>query len=269
MSPISGSETDDEHGADSSGLRRATELLTGTAGRRGLGWGTLSVALEYPTAGLAEALRSGALAGDLEAAIAWLDRDGDRFVAPLATLRDAGREGANDAPDEVLTRLEIEYTRLFVGPGPVPVSPYGSVYRDRDPVSGRPTLAGPSTRAVEALYAHYDLRPSAQRRDMPDHVATELEFMYVLCRREHDAWATKDAAQGKELRRAQQAFVAEHLRPWLPDFCQRLAAAAREPLYAAIAGFLSAYLLVESGTAYAHSLQGVFAAPSGAGSARR
>lgn len=263
---MSGHRAEGTPAGDTAALRLAGERLTQMTGLRGLGWGTLSVLLRYPTAGLIEALRSGAVAKDLEEAVGWLDRDRELFVEPLAMLGEACQALADQDPAQLLTRLEVEYARLFVGPGSVPASPYESVYVDRDPSSGRPVVGWATSATVEALYRSHALHPSDQHPDLPDHIATELEFLYALCRSEGDAWANDDATQAKELRRAQQSFITDHLHPWVGEFCRRLTAAAREPVYPAVAGFLDQFVRVELGTGYAQSLRGVFDEPSQAGS---
>ena len=72
-----------------------------------------------------------------------------------------------------VSTLRTEHTRLFVGPNGPPCPPYESVYRDGDSAG---TVLGPSTREVVDWYKRYGLGLDSEWSDLPDHVATELEF---------------------------------------------------------------------------------------------
>lgn len=140
---------------------------------------------------------------------------------PDDTLVDALAAGALDAvvPDVdpvSLHPLRAEYTRLFVGPGEPLAPPYESLYRDE---GGQ--LLGPTASAVVAWYRTYDVGLHPEVRDLPDHVAAELEFLAHLHRR-----GETDAAE---------QFVAEHLGQWVGTFLDAVRASAREPFYAALA----------------------------------
>jgi putative dimethyl sulfoxide reductase chaperone len=77
------------------------------------------------------------------------------------------------ADEEVLEALPVDYTRLFIGPFSPLAPPYESVYRGGE-------VMGASTAAVMGLYrmAGFDL--SGDFHEAPDHIAAELEFVYVL-----------------------------------------------------------------------------------------
>jgi DMSO reductase family type II enzyme chaperone len=128
--------------------------------------------------------------------------------------------------EQALCTLEIEYNRLFVGPGRPQAPSYESVYRDP-----RGLVMGPAAQDVERRYAEAGLALVPDHHDPPDHVATELGFMAYLAMRETEA-------QGEEalawLNR-QRAFLRDHLTAWLPRFCQRVREVSRHPFYAALA----------------------------------
>lgn len=116
----------------------------------------------------------------------------------------------------------VEYARLFLTP-PVPVTLNTGVYLEG-------CLGGHSTQMVRACYEAAGLEPDTVLRDLPDHVAMELEFVAGLWER---------AAQGNEEAAAMaEAFCAEFVHGWalpLEQACQ--AAAARLPaaaVYAAL-----------------------------------
>ncbi|MDG5786092.1 molecular chaperone TorD family protein [Evansella sp. AB-P1] len=72
-----------------------------------------------------------------------------------------------------ITPLSVEYAKLFIGPFDVLAPPYSSIYLD----SGHQIL-GESTKYVEKLYRNAGLEISDSFKDLPDHIAAELEFIY-------------------------------------------------------------------------------------------
>ncbi|SFB73266.1 chaperone TorD involved in molybdoenzyme TorA maturation [Halobiforma haloterrestris] len=124
-----------------------------------------------------------------------------------------------------VTGLRTEHARLFVGPGDPPCPPYESVYRDDGDV------LGPTTRAAVEWYRAYDLGLEPDWPDLPDHIATELEFVaHLLERGEVDAC---------------EQFLDEHLRQWTGEFCERVRAETREPYYEALATATEAAISAE------------------------
>ncbi len=132
--------------------------------------------------------------------------------------------------------LEIEYNRLFVGPGKVPCSPYESVHRVDRPEMELGLVLGPSTLEVKRMYAEAGVSPAKGFRDLPDHIAVELEFMYFLCGRELET-------QGEETekwRMMEREFVRSHLTVWVGTFTSKILSSTTSPFYR-----LSATLLDE------------------------
>lgn len=240
-------------------FQEAHERIARAAERRSLGWRTLALAFYDPTEEWVKALLDGAVPAALSEATRWLDSDRERFVVGLEMLREFATNQQGSDPQDILRDLKVEYARLFIGvAGPMEAPPYESVYRDRDP-AGAVMVKGPSTMAVERFYRRHGVQPASGHSDLPDHVATELEFMHCLSSREWEAWKKDESGTAKELRRAQQNFLEEHLAHWLPEFCGRVQNAAPVNLYFALAGILQEYLAVEMGVGYTQStLRGVF-----------
>lgn len=125
-----------------------------------------------------------------------------------------------DVSDVTLEDLRLEHTRLFVGPKGPPCPPYESVYRDGD--DGAPgNVLGPSTGAVVKWYQTFELGVDPDWPDLPDHVATELEFAAHL------------GAKGEDDHLEQ--FLDEHPRQWLGTFLAGVRTESREPFYSALA----------------------------------
>ena len=221
------------------------------AERRSRGWRTLALAFYEPTLEWVQALLEGTLAAELEASIDRPEVGREKFAASLELVGDFVEKGRQRDPEKLLKDIKIEHARLFVGPGAMLAPPYESVYRDRDPLSKKPIIMGPSTLAVQRTYHRHGLRLIPSHKDIPDHLATELEFMYFLCSNEQQAWETGDTEDAKELRRAQLKFLQEHLAVWLPSFCQQVQSSATCDLYQALAAILSEFVVAEMGTDYA------------------
>ncbi len=127
---------------------------------------------------------------------------------------------------EGLENLLLDYTRLFLGPNQVLAKPYGSVW-----MSTEKTLMGESTMAVQRLYAEGGYEIGDDFRELPDHVAAELEFLYLLIFRENQARRAgeKDAAQAMLALR--KRFLGEHLGRWIEPFTAQVRAGARSGFY--------------------------------------
>lgn len=207
--------------ARASGLERANA-------RRDI-YRLLALAFLPPKEGFFETLRNGRAPDRL--------RDATRLLClfPLqATLRRFEaevRQGTSEPAGE--HSLALEYTRLFVGPGPLPAPPYASVYSDpQERVMGEA--------ALEAL-RHYQaagLFLSPETRELPDHAALELEFLATLCEEEATAWGRDDPAAAQDFLAKEAEFLGQHFLRWIPRFSARLAASARCELYAILADLI-------------------------------
>ncbi len=139
--------------------------------------------------------------------------------------------------EDALLALEIEYNRLFVGPGRPAALPYESVYRK---TGG--TGVGAMAREVLRCYAEAGLGMSPDRRDWPDHVATELGFMAYLVERGTEA----ENGDAERWAARERAFLRDHLLAWLPQFCRRVREVSRHPFYAALAELTAAFIRSEA-----------------------
>lgn len=141
-----------------------------------------------------------------------------------------------------LAELEVAYTALFINRlGGVTAPPYGSVYLDGD---GQ--LMGTSSRKAAEWYLREGLKLELAG-EPPDHLPTELEFLYYLVDQEEQALGRRDVAAAREWTTKQAAFGSEHLLAWGPQFAARVAAAATAAeLYRWGAGLLAAFCRQES-----------------------
>jgi len=133
--------------------------------------------------------------------------------------------------------LLVEYTRLFLGPFGVIAPPYGSVYLD-----GERRVMGDSTLEVIKMYRNEGLSGNADDRELPDHVAVELEFMSYLVFEEIKAMKKSDLRAAIEAVEKQECFSGEFLRRWIPPFCERIKENTENGFYAALAQCASTFI---------------------------
>jgi TorA maturation chaperone TorD len=131
-----------------------------------------------------------------------------------ADLADAMAAGLQEAPQQDLL---IDYAKLFVGPDVLLAHPYGSVYLD-----GPKILMGDSTIDVIARYQDADFAISPEFKEMPDHIAVELEFLYLLCFNEALAQTEERTDDQLDWKQCRQSFIKSHIGRWIDDFCDKL-----------------------------------------------
>ena len=133
-----------------------------------------------------------------------------------------------------LDELLIDYTRLFLGPIDAPAMPYGSVW-----LGTEKELMQESTMAVLALYEEGGFEIAEDFRELPDHVAAELEFLYVLLFRESRGGGDEAAALKKR-------FLAEHLGRWAGPFTEAVKAGAQCAFYRELGDLTNRFVAVEA-----------------------
>lgn len=143
-----------------------------------------------------------------------------------AHARHLGDEFAAEGMDNLL----IDYTRLFLGPTQTLARPYGSVW-----LEGENVVMGESTMAVQALYREGGFDIGTEFREPPDHIAAELEFLYLLIYRENEAQreGKPEAAAAKAALRTR--FLDEHLGRWVGPFTAAMRAGAQTEYYRRLA----------------------------------
>jgi len=134
---------------------------------------------------------------------------------------------------QLLADLTLEFTRLFVGPLPLPL--YESVYRSESGL-----VMQEETLAVRRKYLEAGLVVNPGQSFPEDHIATELEFAFYLCQKAAQAEGEKAR---EALMKMQQDFFREHLMVWVPPLCDRLFQEAQSPYFRGVAkmtkGFVS------------------------------
>ncbi len=127
--------------------------------------------------------------------------------------------------------LLVDYTRLFLGPVRALAMPYGSMW-----LPGDATLMQDSTMAVRELYAQGGFDVGEDFADLPDHVAVELEFLYLLLFNAWKAGREGDTAVVHAANALRTQFLRQHLGAWMDAFAAAVTAHAETAFYRQLAG---------------------------------
>lgn len=159
----------------------------------------------------------------------------------LEELTSFERTCGSEDPDQVRLRLEVEYNRLFVGPAALLAPPYESYYasKARTPEGGR--LRTDEERAVVQAYKRQGFMVPAELAELPDHIAVELEYLFLLSDAEARAWSSGDVARAEHVQQAQSTFVQEHLGIWVGLLAGQVHEGARIPFYPAVLDLVTAF----------------------------
>lgn len=162
----------------------------------------------------------------------------DLLDPELAAL--ARRLGESFAAQD-LQALLVDYARLFLGPPEALAKPYGSSW-----LTGEAALMQESTLAVMELYRQGGFEVDEEFMDLPDHVAVELEFFYLLLFKQnesrrgglHDVYA--------DWEKLEAMFLGDHLGKWIGLFVPAVVAAAQTPFYRVLAQLTQRFVEMEA-----------------------
>lgn len=154
-----------------------------------------------------------------------------------AALVPAARRLGQAFAEAALEDLRVDHAQLFLGPVQASAQPYASVW-----LTGQPQLMQASTVAVQALYAEAGFQVDEQFLDLPDHVAVEWEFLYLLLHQATMARVAGDEAADAAWAARRRRFVDEHLGLWMPPFLAALREHARTPFYATLGELAQRFL---------------------------
>jgi TorA maturation chaperone TorD len=159
------------------------------------------------------------------------------FHAPdaelIRVLRAAARAPFSDlaellSAEDGLESAKIDHARLFVGPFKLLAPPYGSVYLEE---AG--ALMGDTTVDAREHYRREGLDLAI--REVPDHVAVELEFMHLLICRQLEASRRSDGSAVAAYLVKQAEFLKLHLGRWIGEFAARAGEMASTRFYGCLA----------------------------------
>ncbi|MCX7142700.1 MAG: molecular chaperone TorD family protein [Proteobacteria bacterium] len=159
-----------------------------------------------------------------------------RRLAPYA--QNLGADFSAEGHDALL----LDYTRLFLGPNHIAAKPYGSVW-----LEGGNTVMGESTMAVQRLYEEGGFDMNEEFREVPDHIAAELEFLYLLIFRENEAQRDGQADALKAVAELRKRFLDQHLARWVGPFTAAVKAGAQCGYYRRLAELTNEFVSLEAG----------------------
>ena len=101
--------------------------------------------------------------------------------------------------------------------------------------------------SLNTFYQAFEVKLSPELKDRHDHISVELEFMHLLTLKEAHA-RLQDHGEDKVslCRRAQKAFLAQHLATWIKGFARRLMGKTHQSsIYHLLALLLESYMSAE------------------------
>lgn len=148
-----------------------------------------------------------------------------------------GEEFSAEEPESLL----IDYTRLFLGPTHIIAKPYGSFWLEE-----RKAANEDSTMAVIELYQKGGFDMNESFREQPDHVAAELEFLYLLIYRENEAQRNGEPETLKAISGLKKRFLGDHLGLWIGPFTAAVRDGARSVFYRELAELTDRFVKMEA-----------------------
>ena len=130
--------------------------------------------------------------------------------------------------------LILDYSRLFLGPFAILAKPYGSVYLD-----GEKIVMGDSTMQALELYRESGFDVAEDFRETPDHVAVELEFLYLLSFR---IGQESDDEERTRLVALKQSFLENHLARWVGKLSAAIQSGAETDFYKLLADLTESFV---------------------------
>lgn len=141
-----------------------------------------------------------------------------------------------------LQTLLVDYARLFLGPPSPLAAPYGSVW-----LGGEDTVMQESTVALEGLYSEAGFEIDENLGELPDHVAVELEFLYLLTFKRNEARRAGEEVAIAGWDQLHDLFLRGHLGAWIAPFTQAVAAKAETAFYRELADLTEQFVRMEIG----------------------
>jgi putative dimethyl sulfoxide reductase chaperone len=132
-----------------------------------------------------------------------------------------------------LQEIQVEFSKLFIGPYQLEAPPYSSVYLDNEGL-----VMGEATQHAIRFYVEAGLDPSKENHDAPDHISIELEFMYFLLFQGIVNENEKFIEQSKQ-------FINEHLALWVFSFIKKIVASTENSFYLELAKLLEKFISIE------------------------
>jgi TorA maturation chaperone TorD len=155
-------------------------------------------------------------------------------------LADHARKLGDTFAAQDLQTLMVDYTRLFLGPVEALARPYGTAWLDA-PVQ---TDDNPPPAVLE-LYGEGGFEIDAEFMELPDHIAVELEFLYLLTFNKNQADRTGNLDVAAAIEKLQPRFLSEHLGAWIRPFAAAVAGSAQTAFYRELATLTEQFVVMQ------------------------
>ena len=153
----------------------------------------------------------------------------DEFLAVLDTYK--GRDA-----EEVLHELRSERTRMFLGDKPLIKNSEGLWRRHREGRNAVRMINAYSI-AVQEFMRECGVQKKSGTNDCIDYLETECDFCAFLSDRPEFL-----IELGKEPIDLLDQFMDEHMKQWVPGFCEDVVRETREPYFRAVYGLMGEYI---------------------------
>jgi len=199
----------------------------------------VSMAIQFPTYELAENLLNGTFYSEIEKSIQWVNARDGMYNTSLEKLKRVAENEIGLHPEELLKKMEEEYTRLFLIPDQVVVSPFESDNSDATKDSIIDSLEKVYREVGAIAFSDY-LLPI-------DHITAELDFLSYLCQQEAVSWKMGEMLEAKKWKVKQRTFIVHHLRKWGISFFVKVERSTELEAYRAIASVGKIFMTLEHG----------------------
>ncbi len=192
----------------------------------------LSLCFTYPDEKIVTWIIHGEWIDTLKVALSLLAEEGfEKLLEPFKEFLSKAEE------KEISLDLAREYTRLFINAFPhVVAPPYGSVYMEK---SGR--VFGETTSEILKFYYLNGFTLKEDVKDLPDHIAHELEFLSILTAKESEV----SGSERVNLEEIQIDFFSRFLLPWVHHFCDRILNESHSLFYRSLARLTQEFINLE------------------------
>ena len=198
---------------------------------RGLIYNMLSLGYVYPDENVYTSIAEGEWIRGFREALHLLD---EKVFDDYLRAIEQAISGAEEGEQLLMAR---EYKRLFTDAFPHVIAPlYGSFYLEKNGL-----VSAKATSEVLHFYHEAGFTLKEDLRDLPDHIAHELEFMGILA-------GEKSQASGNEkikLEENQMNFLSRFILPWVPTFCDKVAEHSRHPFYHCLGNLTKEFIKFE------------------------
>jgi TorA maturation chaperone TorD len=151
-------------------------------------------------------------------------------ITGLSLLGSWFSENKGKDNSELLSDLQADYTRLFIGPGKVLAPPYESVHFSPDRL-----MFQKQTLRVRQWYARFGLQSEKIYNEPDDHIGLELVFMAHLATQAAAAAKEGDSDTLDRMLEAQRDFASKHLLRWAFRWCDQVCEHARTDFFRGMA----------------------------------